>query len=115
MGLDILDITFGFEKAFSVKIPRDTLFNETKWLEHLRKLKKQRVKPLPRYDITIGELHDTLCNYLRSIGREIPADSWERVTTTIADSLGVRCFSSSNVDKNEIRRESWLFKDLGAS
>jgi hypothetical protein len=57
-------------------------------------------------DITVGEIHDLTCRCARLAGKDVPADSWDRVRRSVSDSLGV--------SPELVTKESSLMRDLRA-
>ena len=97
MGIDILDINFRLEKAFSLRMP----WGQLVWRE------QNRDKHHIRIDPTVGEIYLYICEMLRGKEIPIPEDSWDRVVRCISDALGV--------DRSNIHPHSHLVKDLGAT
>jgi len=123
MGLDLLDITFRLERRFQINIRMDRLFEPREFRTFGFPVQvaghppqsdanispaPPRHRLLPRgWDITIGEIHDRVCELLREQGRPVPFSSWRRVKICIYEGVGV--------SPRLITRNSWLVQDLDAS
>ena len=82
----LLDIVYRLQKGFNSRIPRRAI--------------ESRANRRELADITIGELHDLVCRYIRRSGKGVPDDSWDRVRHSVARATGA--------DREKIVRETWL-------
>ena len=98
MGIDGLDIVFRLEKEFSFSL-RERGGN-------LMDASEQAIRKRPT-NVTAGMIHERLCTLLKEHGREVPADSWDRVRHCIAGALGIPL--------EEIQRGDRIVQDLGAN
>src|SRR5690349_3013879 len=105
MGIDALDIAFRIEKSFHLKISRA----EMDFIYGADKPRHEQVEP------KAGEIHDRLCELLKRKGMDIPEDSWQRIQKCIAEGIGFRGLFTNRLRPDEVKRESLLVKDLGAS
>ena len=93
MGLELLDLTFRLENVFGIKLKNGSLESF---------FTRQGIK----YDLTVGDLHEWVCEELRSQGRPVPYSSWRRLKRCISEALGVHM--------KEFRPQSRWRQDLGA-
>jgi hypothetical protein len=92
LSLNLIDIICRLEKQFQGMVPSKII----------EKHAYQNEPP----DITAGELCDLTCRCIRLAGMEIPADAWERVRGTVAESLAIA--------PDLVKKDSWLVRDLSA-
>ena len=92
MGMDFLDFTFRVERSFGIKIAR-TDYDRL-----------PRRKP---FDMTAGEMHDWVVQICKDRGVKVPPSSWNRVRIVLMDVTGA--------SPSEIRRSSWVVRELGFS
>jgi len=87
------------EDAFGMEFPDERIYYSKE------ELKLSKLPPVQ--DPTIGEMYSRICALIHESERPIPADSWARVQKCVANVLAVKT--------DEVRPESHLFSDLGAS
>lgn len=80
MGIDALDIIFRLEQAFDVKIMRGRVYSSEEVNSGFKS---------PAGDVTVGEIHQRICDLLREMKLPVPQDSWRRVTQCIGDALKI--------------------------
>ncbi len=103
MGLDALSIVQEIEKSFGVDLSQP---------EVARMYGTDRPRG-EQVETTAGFIHENLCNFLKERGLDIPEDSWERVRFCIAE--GIRCWPFNRTKPEDVKRESRLHQDLGAT
>jgi acyl carrier protein len=99
MGIDALDIMFRLEKKFAIRIPRGRIF----WSSEQRQLKQLSMKQT----VTVGEVHQRICELLAEMKLPVPDDSWNRVIECVGGAL--------SIPPKNIRPEDRLIEDLGAT
>ena len=97
MGLELLDLIFRLERRLGIKLCRDKIFVATP---------KKRDPP----DLTIGELFGLVLNQANDAGAldlELDAEGfWPTFRRDVADALGI--------DEDEVTKDKFLIRDLGA-
>ena len=82
----LADIVYRLQEGLNSRIPRRAI--------------ERRAKRRELADITVGEVHDLVCRYIRRSSKIVPADSWDRVRNSVAEATGA--------DREKIVREAWL-------
>jgi hypothetical protein len=91
MGIDVLDIMFRIEKRFGIRIVG------ADWTDLVGK----RSPP----DITAGELWFLVAAKLHEAHLPVPRSCWNAVRVILSQAL--------RVPPREIKKESWLIRELG--
>ncbi len=86
LSFELLDILYRTQEAFNSRIPSRAI--------------ERRTNRREMADLSVVELHDMVCRYLRRTHKAVPVDSWERVCRSVSESTGVPF--------PEIGRETWL-------
>lgn len=89
-GIDWLDIVYRLERDLGVRVSASDFEN---------------LQGVERINLSAGQLWELAAAKLRSSGRQVPSDGWERVVATLSEALNVR--------RTRVTPSSRLFADLG--